>query len=124
MTEAFARDAIKGSLVTCSLAMIFFPPGAVGMAATMGVAVYLDAACTNILDEIFGEGLYGEILNSCGYITAVALNSVELLSEFKNNISSANQYNRVSESKLSEIKSNRTVIETKNAENKKLLEEL
>ncbi len=99
----FGKDAVKTTLVTCSLSMIAFPPGMVGMAATMGVAIYLDAACTNLLDEVFGEGLYEQLLHSSGHIVATAQNSVELLKQFKANSEKAEMHNKSSSQTLKSI---------------------
>lgn len=86
MTKSFTKDAVKGSLVTCSLAMVAFPPSAVGIAATMGVAVYLDAVCTNALDEVFGEGAYEQILNVSGYVMGTAKNMEDLLGQMQEDV--------------------------------------
>ena len=117
MAKSFGKDAIKGSLVTCSLAMISFPAGMPGAIAAMGVAIYLDAVCTNVLGEVFGEGLYEQILNTSGHITAVAQNAVEYLTEFGSHIQMADQYNRKSKVTLKKI-------EQKEAKGQKLFEEL
>ena len=124
MTKAFTKDAVKGSIVTCSLAVISFPPGAVGVAATMGVAMYLDAVCTNALDEVFGEGLYEQILHSSGHITVTAQNAVELLEQFSGNVRMTEQYNQATKRTLEDIRKKRTFIESKKEKTKKLLEEL
>jgi hypothetical protein len=83
MAKSFGKDAVKGALVTCSMAMIAFPEGAIGVAAAMGVAMYLDATCTNLLDEVFGEGAYEQILHACGYVAGTANNIVDMLAEYQ-----------------------------------------
>ena len=124
MTRAFTKDAVKGSIVTCSLAVISFPPGAVGVAATMGVAMYFDAVCTNALAEVFGEGLYEQILHSSGHITVTAQNAVELLEQLRNNVQITEQRNLEARRALGEIKSKRAATESKKAKSRRLLEEL
>lgn len=124
MTRTFTKDAVKGSIVTCSLAVISFPPGAVGVAATMGVAMYLDAVCTNALAEVFGEGLYEQILHSSGHITVTAQNAVELLEQLRSNVQITDQRNLEARRTLGEIKTKRAATESKKAKNKRLLEEL
>ena len=124
MAKSFAKDAVKGSLITCSLAMISFPAGIPGAIAAMGVAIYLDAVCTNILDEVFGEGLYEQILNASGNITAIAQNAVEQLKDFSVNVRMTEQYNRKSERKLEEIRNKRDSIEIEKEKSKRLIEEL
>lgn len=91
VTKSFAKDAVKGSLITCSLAMISFPPTAAGTAVTMGVAMYFDAVCTNMLDEVFGEGVYEQILNTCGYVTEAAKNVGEMVTQVQNNVARINR---------------------------------
>lgn len=123
-TKTFSKDAVKGSLITCSLAMVIFPATAVGTAASVGVAIYLDAVCTNILDEVFGEGLYEQILHASGHITAVAQNAVEQIKEFSSNVQMTEQHIKSSDRTLEEIKNKRTAIESKKEKSKRLLEEL
>lgn len=86
MARAFGKDAVKGTLVTCSMAMIAFPEGVIGVAAAMGVAMYLDAACTNLLDEVFGEGAYEQILHACGYVASTANNIADILEAYQKQI--------------------------------------
>ena len=124
MAKSFTKDAVKGSLVTCSLAMISFPPGIPAAIAAMGVAIYLDAVCTNILDEVFGEGLYEQILNASGHITAVAQNAVEQIKEFSSNVQMTEQHIKSSEKTLEDIKNKRAAIKSKKEKSKRLLEEL
>lgn len=124
MMKAFSRDAVQSSMVTCSLAMISFPTGLVGTAAVMGVAIYFDAVCANILDEVFGDGLYAQILHSSGYIMATAQNSVELLKQIKENAKSTEQSLYESDKSIREIRNKRIDTETTLDECEKMLEEL
>lgn len=120
--KSFAKDAIKSSLVTCSLAMITFPPGAAGVAATMGVAIYLDAVCTNVLQEVFGEGLYEQILNATGHITATAKNAVGMLGEMQKNIHLAEKCNHEADKILADIEKKKVATNIKKEKIDELLE--
>ncbi len=124
MAKAFTKDAVKGSMVTCSMAMISFPPGAVGIAASVGVAMYLDAVCTNVLGEVFGEGLYEQILHASGHITATAQNAVELLEEFRRNARATEQHLCEAGTVLADIRAKRDSLERKKEKNRKMMEEL
>ena len=86
LARSFGKDAVKGTLVTCSMAMIAFPEGVIGVVAAMGVAMYLDAACTNLLDEVFGEGAYEQILHACGYVASTANNIADMLEAYQKQI--------------------------------------
>lgn len=124
MAKAFGKDAVKGSLVTCSMAVIAFPPEVVGAVAAMGVAMYLDAACTNLLDEVFGEGAYEQILHACGHVASVSQNIVELLDTYGANMRAAYRADRESRSVIDEINAARTTIDAQKQKTKKLIEEL
>ena len=87
-------------------------------------AIYLDAVCTNILDEVFGEGLYEQILHASGHITAVAQNDVEQIKEFSSNVQMTEQHIKSSDKTLEDIKNKRAAIESKKEKSKRLLEEL
>ena len=124
MARAFGKDAVKGSLVTCSMAVIAFPPGVVGAVAAMGVAMYLDAACTNLLDEVFGEGAYEQILHACGYVASVSHNIVELLDAYGANMRAAYRTDNESQTVIKGINATRTTLEAQKQRTKKLIEEL
>lgn len=71
--EAFrdiAEDTTKG--VICGAGMsavtIFFPGGFWGWICGIAIGIYINKVCVNVLDEIFGNGAYGAILDSAGYI--------------------------------------------------------
>ncbi len=121
--KAVTKDAVKGGLVTCSMAMIAFPPSAVGIAAGIGVAMYLDAVCTNMLEEVFGEGLYGQILKASGHITATAQNAVELLEDLKNNAKAIEILNKESDTILNNMKKTESNIRKNIAKVSKMMEE-
>lgn len=80
--EAFgivAEDTMKGVLVgaTMGAVTIFLPSGVIGFVAGMAIGVYFGNVCTNILDEIFGKGAYGAILNASGYVYGMTFNLAE-----------------------------------------------
>lgn len=75
--EAFTlvgRDTTKGALVggAMSAVTIFLPGGALGLVAGMAIGIYLNATLTNVLDEVFGKGAFGAILDSAGYVAGMA----------------------------------------------------
>ena len=77
--EAFSQvveDTLKSAIVGAGTAAVtlFIPGGAIGFVGGMAVGIYLNATCTNVLDEVFGKGAYGAILNASGYIYGMATN--------------------------------------------------
>ena len=87
--EAFSEiseDTLKSALVGSATAALslFIPGGVIGFVAGMAVGIYFNTACTNILDEIYGKGAYGAILNSSGFVYGMSTNletQLERLSE-------------------------------------------
>lgn len=77
--ENIVEDTINGTLVGAAMGTvtIFLPGGVVGIIAGMAIGVYFNKACTNILDEIFGKGAYGAILNASGYVYGMTFNLAE-----------------------------------------------
>lgn len=80
--EAFrdvAEDAVNGTLVGSGMSAvtIFLPDGTIGFIAGMAIGVYINKVCGNILDEIFGKGAYGAILNASGYVYGMTINLAE-----------------------------------------------
>lgn len=71
-----AEDTLKGSLVGGAMGAvtIFLPAGPIGFVAGVAVGIYFDTLCKNILDEIWGTGAYGEILNASGYVYGMTMN--------------------------------------------------
>ena len=53
---------------------IFLPGGAIGFIAGMAIGIYFNQVCKNLLDEIYGKGAYGAILNASGYIYGMTFN--------------------------------------------------
>jgi hypothetical protein len=70
----------------------------------MAIGLYMTQACTNVLDEIYGKGGYGAILNSSGYVYGMTLNLAEYYKRFKANdiISNENIRKSVYEQQLIE----------------------
>lgn len=123
MARAFGKDAVKGSLVTCSMAVIAFPPGAVGAVAAMGVAMYLDAACTNLLNEVFGEGAYEQILHACGYVASTANNIVDMLAEYQKQMQRISAANTTARNHISAAQKNIQSMDAADAEVVQWMEE-
>ena len=116
MAKSFGKDAVKGALVTCSMAMIAFPEGAIGVAAAMGVAMYLDATCTNLLDEVFGEGAYEQILHACGYVASTANNIVDILDAYQQQMQRISAANTTARKHISAAQKNLQCMDAADAE--------
>ena len=85
--EAFTNigeDSLKSALMggTMGTITLFLPGGAVGFAAGLAIGMYLNAALTNILDEIFGKGAYAELLTASGYVMGTSMNLSEAMAVF------------------------------------------
>lgn len=77
--EAFkiiSEDTVRSSLVGAAMGAvtIFLPGGLLGFIGGFAIGIYFNAACTNILDEIWGKGAFGAIMNSSGYVYGMTLN--------------------------------------------------
>lgn len=72
--QAVGQDTLKGSLIggTMATVTIFIPGGTVGFIAGMAIGIYLNKSLTNILDEVFGNGAYLEILHASGFVFGMA----------------------------------------------------
>ena len=95
-----AEDTLKGALVGGAMGAvtIFLPAGVIGFVAGMAIGVYFSKVCTNVLDEIFGKGAYGAILNASGYIYGMTFNLAKYYEKIeannrstKSNIAKANK---------------------------------
>jgi len=62
---------------------LFLPGGPLGFVAGMAIGMYLNAALTNILDEIFGKGAYKKILIASGYVMGNAASLVETIEKLE-----------------------------------------
>ena len=83
-----SEDTAKGAIIGASLSAVtlFLPAGPLGFLTGMAVGIYIDAVCSNILDEIYGKGAVGAILNSSGYVYGMAVSFQEKLKTINKNI--------------------------------------
>ena len=81
---------------------MFFPPGAVGFAAGIAVGMYVSKTTQNVMNEIFGKGVFEQILHTSGYIYGTTMNLKTLLSEIE-----------INENKISENHTNMRNLEKK-----------
>lgn len=74
--DQVGQDSLKGALVGAAMSTItlFIPGGALGFLGGMAIGIYLNAACTNVLDEIYGKGAYAAILDSSGFVYGMTIN--------------------------------------------------
>ena len=73
---------------------IFIPGGAIGFVAGVAIGLYVDKVCSNILDEIYGKGAYGAILDSSGYVRGLTFNLEEYYQKIQqNNLATKNNIN-------------------------------
>lgn len=91
LDEAIAETSestLKGVVVGTSLSAVtlFLPAGPLGFIAGVGVGIYIDAFCSNILDEIYGKGAYGAILNASGYVYGTTVNLREAIEKISMNV--------------------------------------
>lgn len=100
INEAFintSEDTITAALVGAAVSgitMYIAPP--YGFIAGLVIGFYLTPLCTNILDEIFGKGAFGAILNASGCVYGMTYNLADYYEKFEinrrktlNNIESA-----------------------------------
>ena len=74
-----SEDCVNGALVGGAMAGIalFLPEGALGFIAGVAIGIYVGTTCKNALDEIFGKGAFGAILDSSGYVYGTVMNLAE-----------------------------------------------
>ena len=82
-----SEDCLKGLLVGGALGgiTIFLPCGTIGVIAGNAVGTYVNTSFTNILDEIYGKGMFGALLDSYGYICGMTYNLSYCLQEIEKN---------------------------------------
>lgn len=99
--EIVGEDTLKGALVGGAMGAvtIFLPGGVIGFVAGMAIGVYFSKVCTNILDEIFGKGAYGAIMNASGYVYGMTFN----LAEYYEKIELNNRRTRANISRANEV---------------------
>ena len=88
--EAFkevTEETLRGSIVGAGMGAVtvFLPGGVIGFVAGMAVGVYFNKLCSNVLDEVFGKGAYGVILNSSGYVYGMISNLADCYAEIASN---------------------------------------
>lgn len=85
--EGVAEDTLKGALVGGAMGAvtIFLPGGVIGFVSGLAIGVYFGKVCTNVLDEIFGKGAYGAILNASGYVYGMTFNLAEYYDKIEAN---------------------------------------
>lgn len=83
--EKISRDTVKGAMVGAGVAVasLFLPAGALGFVAGVAVGIYLNAAVSNALDEIYGRGAYAVILDASGYIYGSTITIVSCLQKIQ-----------------------------------------
>lgn len=112
LTEAEAfreigEDTAKGFITGGAMAGItlFLPGGIIGFVAGMAIGMYINAVCTNVLDEVFGKGAYEQILHSCGYVTGTAKNMTEILKKLDENSKKVKSNNAEAQSYIDQARS-------------------
>lgn len=90
VTEDTTKSAIVGAGVAA--VTIFLPPGAIGLIGGMAVGVYLDTLCKNVLDELYGKGAYGAILDASGYVCGMTYNLGEQLEKIAANTARSREH--------------------------------
>lgn len=95
LEEAFrdvSEEGLKGAAVGGALGAItiFLPEGVIGFVGGMAVGIYIDTTCSNILDEIYGKGAFGEILSASGYVYGMTYNLAEYYQMIEENNNKTN----------------------------------
>lgn len=114
--EAFSNiseDTLKGALVGAAMgaATIFLPGGVIGFVAGVAIGVYFNKTCTNILDEIYGKGAYGAILNASGYVYGMTFNLAEYYKKIEKNNRETNSNIAMAQVTQKEIEKNFDIFE-------------
>lgn len=99
--EIVGEDTLKGTLVGGAMGAvtIFLPGGVIGFVAGMAIGIYFSKVCTNVLDEVFGKGAYGAIMNASGYVYGMTFN----LAEYYEKIEANNRRTRANISRANEV---------------------
>ena len=83
--ELDAREAFELVGGAMGAVTIFLPGGVIGFVSGLAIGVYFGKVCTNVLDEIFGKGAYGAILNASGYVYGMTFNLAEYYDKIEAN---------------------------------------
>lgn len=108
-----SEDTLKGTLVGAAMGAvtIFLPGGVIGFASGMAIGVYFNQVCTNLLDEVFGKGAYGAILNASGYIYGMTFNLAEYYKKIEMNEKKTHNNFAIAVANQKEIEKNFDVFE-------------
>lgn len=104
--EAFlevGQDTLNGLVTGAAMGAItiFIPGGPVGFACGMAIGIYISTTTQNILDEVFGKGVFGELLHATGFVYGITLNLSDAVKQIKQNRKSINDsYNSINKSHL------------------------
>lgn len=115
-SEAFkevSEDTLKGAITGGGMAAvsIFLPGGAIGYIAGMAIGIYFSKTCTNLLDEIYGKGAYGAILDASGYVYGMTCNLAECMKKIEKNNKMTNNYIAATEQIKKDIDENFDIFE-------------
>lgn len=88
--EAFkeiSKETINGAITgaATTAVSIFLPAGPLGFIAGVAVGIYISKTCSNLLDEIYGEGAYGAILDASGYVYGMTFNLADYYEKIERN---------------------------------------
>lgn len=83
VSEETVKGAITGAATTA--VSIFLPAGAIGFVAGVAVGIYISKTCGNLLDEIYGKGAYGAILDASGYVYGMTFNLADYYEKIERN---------------------------------------
>lgn len=74
--KEISQDTLKGAITGAGMGAvtIFIPGGAIGFLGGVAIGIYFNSTVTNVLDEIYGKGAFGAILDSTGYVYGMTLN--------------------------------------------------
>lgn len=108
--EAFrevSEDTTQGLLVGGAMAGVSILLPGLGFIGGIAVGIYIGATCRNILDEVYGKGVYEAILDSAGYVMGTCKNAEEMMKEYSENIRKINR--NIVEAKESDIRTKDTL---------------
>lgn len=88
------EDTLKSTIIGAGMAglTLFLPGGAIGFISGFAIGVYVNSILTNVLDEIFGKGVYIKILTSSGHIMGVSKNLLDVIDDIAHNEKLTSKY--------------------------------